>query len=69
MSLSCLQMHLWKDVIIVPDMNLPAHSFSHGGIQNLNSFNIDVQIEGVYNKVHSHSPIFWPDLKIKYNHL
>jgi len=58
MSPSCLQIELRKGVIIVPNMDLSSHSFSRDGIRELNSLNIDVKIEGVYNMLNSYRPIF-----------
>jgi len=48
-----LQNHLLQHVIVIPDMDFPSYSFSRSGIRELNSLNIDVKIEGVYNLFHS----------------
>ncbi|KIM38064.1 hypothetical protein M413DRAFT_13028 [Hebeloma cylindrosporum] len=45
MSPSSVQIHLQKHVIVIPDTDLPAHPFGRHGIRDLNSLNIDVQIE------------------------
>lgn len=48
MTPSRLQIQLQKGIIVVPDMNFDACSFSSTGIRSLNSLNIDVNIEGAY---------------------
>ena len=52
MSSSHVQMRLQKGIIVVPNMNLPAHFFSRNGVRELNSLNTDVRIEGMCNISH-----------------
>jgi hypothetical protein len=47
-TLSHLQIQLQKGIIVVPNMNFNAYSFSSTGIHSLNGLNIDVNIEGAY---------------------
>ena len=49
---SRVQIQLQKSVIVIPDMKLPCHTFSHHGIHELNSMNTDVRIQGIYNISH-----------------
>ena len=58
MTPSRIQVQLQKGIIVIPDMGLPAYSFSAAGIRDLNSLKIDVNIEGVYSVLHSHHLIF-----------
>jgi len=66
MTPSRLQIQLQKGIIVVPDMNCKVYSFSSTGIRSLNSLNIDVNIEGAYDILHSHRLIFWHNLKINH---
>jgi len=58
MSPSRVQIQLQNSVIIIPSMNLPAHSFSRHGVRELNSLNTDVRIEGMRNISHSPRCLF-----------
>jgi hypothetical protein len=52
MSPSQVQIQLQKSVIVIPDMKLPCHAFSHQGICDLNSMDTDVGIRGIYKISH-----------------